>query len=907
MNIAQIQQNLEELVNDISKEEFIFDLLRAYGLPKASITRLKKGDYDLSDKPNEIIWKKRLLFQEVDSEHLHDRIDDLSTNPKVRKHDLRFIVVTDHEYLLAEDTKTRETLDILIEDLPNHFDFFLPWAGMEKTQHVNENPADVKAAEKLARLYDEIKKENTTETEEEVHDLNVFLSRLLFCFFAEDTGIFEEGLFTNSISSHTQQDGSDLQRYLNALFDALDDKEKEDVSEYLKAFPYVNGGLFNTKHEAPKFTKKSRRVIIECGELDWAAINPDIFGSMMQAVITREHREGLGIHYTSVPNIMKVIEPLFLNDLYDEFEKNKYKPKKLHQLLERLSKIKIFDPACGSGNFLIIAYKQLRYFEIKLLKQLQKIQNVATTLDSPQKELIPKSQLSLAASHQLPLFSRIQLSQFYGIEIDDFAHEVATLSLWLAEHQMNLTFKEQFGKSEPSLPLKDSGNIKQGNATRLDWETICKKEEGSEIFVLGNPPYAGQKKQSKLQKEDLKQIFQGKGRYKKLDYISCWFYKAAQYLEKNINYAFVSTNSVCQGGHVELLWPHILEPMGNEIFFAVKDFKWTNNAKKNAGVTCSIIGLRKNTVSGEKNIFHNGIKKKIENINAYLVNADNIIVNKRIDPISNIPKMISGNMALDYGHLMLSEKERNKIIEDYPESSKFIRSTTGGKNLLYGRDKWCLWIEDEELKEAKQIPPILKRINKCQNDRSNGGEVARTLVDRPHQFRYRHVAENNQIVLPLTSSERRDYIPIGFMDSEVIVQQSAQVLMDTEPYIFGLISSKIHMDWVRLVSGRMRMDISYSVGLSYNTFPFPEISDNKKQTIEKYVFRILEEREKHSEKTLAELYDPDKMPKGLRDAHEANDRVIEQCYRNEPFNSDEERLEFLFNRYEKMIAEEETK
>jgi hypothetical protein len=604
---------------------------------------------------------------------------------------------------------------------------------------------------------------------------------------------------------------------------------------------------------------------------------------------------------------MKVIEPLFLNDLYDEFEKNKYKPKKLHQLLERLSKIKIFDPACGSGNFLIIAYKQLRYFEIKVLKQLQKIQNVATTLDSPQQELIPTSQLSLAASHQLPLFSRIQLSQFYGIEIDDFAHEVATLSLWLAEHQMNLKFKEQFGKSEPSLPLKDSGNIKQGNATRLDWETICKKEEGSEIFVLGNPPYAGQKKQSKLQKEDLKQIFQGKGRYKKLDYISCWFYKAAQYLEKNINYAFVSTNSVCQGGHVELLWPHILEPMGNEIFFAVKDFKWTNNAKKNAGVTCSIIGLRKNTVSGEKNIFHNGIKKKIENINAYLVNADNIIVNKRIDPISNIPKMISGNMALDYGHLMLSEKERNKIIEDYPESSKFIRSTTGGKNLLYGRDKWCLWIEDEELKEAKQIPPILKRINKCQNDRSNGGEVARTLVDRPHQFRYRHVAENNQIVLPLTSSERRDYIPIGFMDSEVIVQQSAQVLMDTEPYIFGLISSKIHMDWVRLVSGRMRMDISYSVGLSYNTFPFPEISDNKKQTIEKYVFRILEEREKHSEKTLAELYDPDKMPKGLRDAHEANDRVIEQCYRNEPFNSDEERLEFLFNRYEKMIAEEETK
>ncbi len=901
MNLAQIQENLEVLVNNYSCGGFIYDLLRSYGLAKASITRLKKGEYNLSDNEEEVIWKNKVYYKKAASERLHDVIDELSTEKIVRSHDLRFIIVTDDDRLLAEDTKTKETLDIAISELPKHFDFFLPWAGMEKRQHVNENPADVKAAEKLAKLYDEIKKKNTTDTKEEIHSLNIFLTRLLFCYFAEDTGIFEENLFTNSVDSHTKENGSGLDTYFENLFDVLNDEKREEIRAYLDEFPYVNGGLFKDHHEVPQFTRKSRQIVIECGELDWAAINPDIFGSMMQAVVTPDQREGLGMHYTSVPNIMKVIEPLFLDDLYDAFEKNKFKPRKLHKLLDRISKFKVFDPACGSGNFLVIAYKQLRYFEIKVLKQLQTLHEATTSLDSPQKELIPKSQLSLVSSHQqLPLFSKIQLSQFYGIEIDDFAHEVAQLSLWLAEHQMNAKFYEEFGQSEPTLPLKDAGNIVHGNATRLDWKNVCMKDLDKEIFVLGNPPYAGQKKQSNLQKDDLKNIFENKGRYKKLDYISCWFYKAAKYLEKNVQYAFVSTNSVCQGGHVELLWPYILDSMKNEIYFAVKNFKWTNNAKKNAGVTCSIIGLRKKIVKGNKNIFHNGIKKTVKNINAYLVNADNIIVNKKIKPISNVPKMISGNMALDYSHLMLNKNERKDILDEYPEASKFIRPTTGGKGLLYGKDKWCLWIEDEDLDDAMLVPPISERIKKCEHDRSKGGEVAQTLTDRPHQFRYRHVSEENQIIIPLTSSKRRDYIPIGFMNSEVIVQQSTQVLMDAEPYIFGLISSRIHMDWVKLVSGRMRMDISYSVGLSYNTFPFPKVTNSQKIAIKESVFGILKEREKYPEKNLAELYDPNKMPKGLKQAHHDNDLLIESCYREKGFESKEERLEVLFDLYEKM-------
>lgn len=909
MNITQIETNLQKLMNRFNKETFIYDLLLAYGLPKASITRLQKGNLNLSKVEGEICWKKKLFFKEEPKRDLHITVSELA---KTIKHSERFVIVTDYKTLLAIDTKTDDRLDIELKELPKYYDFFLPWAGMEKAQHPDENPADVKAAVGMAKLFDEIKKDNPDSSPEFIHGLNVFLSRLLFCFFAEDTKIFEDNQFTSAIASHTQADGSDLHTYLDKLFEVLDTdyKDRKSLPAYLNDFPYVNGGLFEKKLKAPVFTRKSRQAIIESGNLNWSAINPDIFGSMMQAVITPEHRGGLGMHYTSVPNIMKVIEPLFLNDLYETFENAKGNPKKLSELLHRLSKLKIFDPACGSGNFLIIAYKELRRLEIRIIQHLLELQKAVDGFKrkTTQEMLfdIPKSQLELAASFQVELFSKIQLNQFYGIELDDFAHEIAQLSLWLAEHQMNVEFKKEFGQSNPTLPLKEAGQITHGNACRINWEDVCPKKKDDEIYILGNPPYLGQKKQNKDQKDDIKLLFSKYKNYKTLDYISCWFIKAAEFINENSSFAFVSTNSICQGNHVPLLWPHIFKGGINEIFFAVKDFKWTNNAKHNAGVTCSIVGVSQKDYD-KKLIFSQNNVLSANNINAYLIDGKNLIVEKRIQPLSKLPKMVSGNMALDDGHLMLTENERHQLIKDYPHSSKFIRETTGGKEFLHTLKRYCLWIEDNQLYEAEKIPFIKNRVQACKEFRENGGDVARTLVNRAHQFRYRHVPNSSQIIVPLTTSERREYIPMDYLSKDIVVQQSAQVLYDPEPYILGVLSSKIHMNWIIAIGGKLETRISYSVGISYNTFPFPTISESRKQEITQCVFRIIEERQKFSEKTLAELYDPDKMPGGLREAHKANDEVIEKCYRARPFESDEERLEFLFKLYEKMIEEEKNK
>lgn len=524
MTIAQIENNLQELVKAFSLDSFVFDLLLAYGSPKATITRLKRGELNQLETKGELLSRKNLFFKEASTDELHATIDELQKKYQKEKKPPRFIIVTDYETLLATDTKTEETLDIKLLDIAKHYDFFLPWAGMEQAQHADENPADVKAAEKMAKLYDEIVKKNEPKTKEEVHALNVFLTRLLFCYFAEDSNIFEDNQFTNAISHHTQVDGSDLDSYLDRLFDVLNIEKRDDsLPEYLKKFPYVNGGLFRTKFPLPKFTMKARSIMMEVGGLDWSEINPDIFGSMMQAVITEEHRGGLGIHYTSVPNIMKVIEPLFLDELYEAFENTKTSKTKLQSLLDRLSNLKIFDPACGSGNFLIIAYKELRTLEIKILKQINKLSNMK------QGELFESKQKPEQLSF-LSFSSGIELTQFYGIELDDFAHEIAILSLWLTEHQMNIQFYKEFGQTAPPLPLPEGGHIVHGNATRVDWEEVCPKEEGDEIYILGNPPYLGSKNQSAEQKSDMDEVFIEFGSYKKLDYISCWFKLASDFI-----------------------------------------------------------------------------------------------------------------------------------------------------------------------------------------------------------------------------------------------------------------------------------------------------------------------------------------------------------------------------------------
>jgi type I restriction-modification system DNA methylase subunit len=906
MNIAQVEQNLQNLIVNFNKDTFVFDLLLAYGLPKASITRLQSGNLNLSKIEGEVSWKKKVLFKPVYNEDLHIAI----TNCKeLTKQEQRFIIVTDFTTLLAVDTKTADTLDIELTALTKHFDFFLPWAGMEKATHQNENPADVKAAEKMAKLFDEIKKDNPDNSPEFIHGLNVFLSRLLFCFFAEDTNIFKLGLFTSSITSHTQVDGSDLSTYLDTLFKVLNTNERtrKNLPAYLNEFPYVNGGLFQHKHITPTFTRRSRQAIIDAGELNWSAINPDIFGSMIQAVITPEHRGGLGMHYTSVPNIMKVIEPLFLNELNEEFETAKYEPKKLNKLLERLGKIKIFDPACGSGNFLIIAYKELRFLEIKILKQLQKLQQASTGFEEYQAtlDLIPKAQLSLAAQYQPTLFSRIELAQFFGIELDDFAHEIAILSLWLAQHQMNQKFKEVFGNSNPTLPLQAGGNIAYGNATRLDWEVVCPKKENDEIYILGNPPYLGGKLHSKEQKDDMSIVFNGFDKYNNIDYIGCWFYKASKYLQFNIKSAFVTTNSISQGTQVNDLWPFIFKS-DIEIDFAVKDFIWSNNAKNKAGVICSIIGLRK-TNNNIKFLYINLFKKTAKNINAYLIDAPNIFIEKRTVPLSSFPLMIQGNIALDDGYLQLSPTEKEELTREFPESVLLVRRIYGSAELINKIERYCLWITNDNLELAMSIKPIRERIENVKKVRINGATNAKSCANRPHQFCMLNTTNEIQIVLPRVSSIRRDYIPMDFLDKSNIISDAAQVILDAKPDTFSVLNSKIHVLWVKSFAGKLKNDFRYSAGICWYSFPFPQISEAQKQELTQCAFRVLEERENHSEKTLAQLYDPDKMPEGLREAHRLNDLAVERCYRSKPFESDEERLEYLFKLYEKMIAEEKVK
>ena len=905
MNIAQVENNLQNLIKNFSEDTFIFDLLLAYGLPKASITRLQNGNLNLSKVQGEVSWKKKVLFKPIENEDLHVAITKCKEETKQEQ---RFIIVTDFKTLLAVDTKTSDTLDIELEVLPNHFDFFLPWAGMEKATHKNENPADVKAAEKMAKLFDEIKKDNPDNSPEFIHGLNVFLSRLLFCFFAEDTNIFKKGLFTNSIKSHTQTDGSDLSNYLDKLFDVLNthDRNRNNLPAYLMEFPYVNGGLFEHKHKTPFFTRRSRQAVIDAGELVWSAINPDIFGSMIQAVITPEHRGGLGMHYTSVPNIMKVIEPLFLNELNEEFENGKYEPKRLNKLLERLGKIKIFDPACGSGNFLIIAYKELRFLEIKILVQLQELQKAAIGFEPYQLELIPKAQLTLAAQYQPTLFSRIELAQFFGIELDDFAHEIAILSLWLAQHQMNQKFKEVFGESTPTLPLQAGGNIVHGNATRADWEKVCPKKENDEIYILGNPPYLGFNERSKEQKEDMEFAFKNIKNIQRLDYIGCWFIKATDFIKNsNSSYAFVSTNSICQGEQVSLLWPYVFNN-NQELFFAHTSFKWSNNAKSKAAVICIIVGI-KNSNQNIKHIFSENKVKLAKSISPYLVEAGQTVMEQRTTSISNFPDMALGSSGIDGSNLVLSSEDKNRFISEDAKSSIFIKSYVGGQDFLDKNERYCLWIDDDKVSDALEIELVKDRIDKCKNYRLTAGRDAKKGALVPHRFFYRKHKEEDAIIIPMTSSERRDYIPIGYFEKGTIFSNGVFVIYKPEIFMFSILSSKIHMSWVKITSGRLKSDYRYSVNLTYNTLPFPKISEAQKQELTQCAFRILEERENHSEKTLSQLYDPEKMPQGLREAHRLNDLAVERCYRSKPFETDEERLEYLFKLYEQMIAEEKQK
>lgn len=884
MNIDTLEQTLQSLVANPGPESFLYDLLLAYDQPKAAITRLQKGDYNLEKKrPNVVLWKQKLYYRYERHLDLHALIDVVKQDTAITRHSPRFIILTNMQHLVAVDTKTQNTLDIELVDLPKYFDFFLPWAGMEKQQFQSENPADVKAAERMGRLYDLIQKDNPAFDR---HALNLFLSRLLFCFFAEDTGIFGDNQFTNAVGSHTAEDGSDLAGYLQKLFRVLALRERGEFPAFLQAFPYVNGGLFEKNYPVPQFSVKSRKLILECGALNWKAINPDIFGSMIQAVVHDEQRSHMGMHYTSVVNIMKVIEPLFLNELAEELAKAAGNEGKLVKLLDRLYHLRIFDPACGSGNFLIIAYKELCRLEIAIFRELQGLNTKWKTAKSG-----------------------IRLTQFYGIELDDFAHETAKLSLWLTEHQMNMAFREVFGDAKPTLPLQSGGNIVCGNATRLNWETICPKTKDHETYILGNPPFYGKKEQTKEQKNEIKLIFNEISGYGLLDYVACWYFNALKMITGTKHKcAFVSTNSIVQGEQSSILWRYLDSKFDVNIFFAHRSFKWKNNARDIAGVYCVIIGLS-NSKSIKKVIYQYGKDdtssiKFPEKINNYLIDYKNIFISRRTSPLSNFPIIIEGITPLDDGILSFTEYEYIEFIKKEPESRKWFKPWVTGSSFINGQKLYCLWLVGITKNELDSLPLVRKKVSQVKFFRENS-KSSQKFANEPWLFRETTI-DKNYLIIPKTSSENRKYIPIGYVNDS-ITSSSSLILNNFAPWQFGVLSSHMHMTWMRTIAGRLKTDYRYSATLCYNTFPFPDISDKQKAKLEEHVFAVLDEREKHPEKTMAQLYDPDKMPDALRQAHHNMDIAIEQCYRAKPFSSDEERLEYLFKLYEEMIAKEKAR
>lgn len=907
INLKDIEEKVKPLAGKASyNKEFIFDLLAAYGRSAGNITRLRNGQLNIANDKDSEVAQKGIVYFKPTADNVYAVIDDLQSDPTVVRYSTRFVIVTDYKKLLAFDTKTSEPLDIDIADIDKHFAFFLPWAGMEKAQYANENHADVKAAEKMAKLFDEIIAFNKSGDAKYYHGLNVFFMRLLFCYFAEDTLTFEKGQFTKAIESYTQQDGSDVSWFISELFISLDIEDKTGYPAHIAAFPYVNGSLFRGSQVIPEFNKAARDLLLECGKLNWSSVNPDIFGSMIQAVVNPGQRAGLGMHYTSVPNILKTIEPLFLDELKEEFTKNYDDVKKLEKLLGRIGAIKVFDPACGSGNFLIIAYKELRKLEHAILER----------------------QAELGSANRI-LFSRINIENFYGIEIDDFAHEVAILSLWIAKHQMNLEFAEKFGVELPLIPLKEAGHIVQGNAARLDWNKVCpnKPSRGTgrqvqtaiigqpheqtelpveglvwdEIYLIGNPPYQGAKLQDKSQKEDYKYVFNSEAYSKNLDYISLWFIKGARYIAgTNARLAFVSTNSICQGDHVGLFWPHIYKHEV-EIGFAHTSFKWANNAKGNAGVICIIVSLR-NISKQTKFLFVDGLIHEVSNINPYLSPSfTNIIVESRRRPLFNLPVMVSGSMPRDGGHFALTKEEKDKLVSSYPNSKQFIRRYVGSQELIRSIERYCIWIRDEDVDLASAIRPIAERLKKVAEFReASKADSTKAYSNRPHRFVQISYEEKDALVIPLLSSERRDYIPMDFFSKHTVVSNLAFAIYDAKPHVFGLLSSRMSMAWIRAVGGRLKSDLRISSAITYNNFPVPTLSEDSKRYLDEKVFGVLDSRSNHTQLTLAAMYDPDKMPEDLRKAHSELDQAVESVYRKKPFDNDEERLSYLFELYEEM-------
>ncbi|MCP5218683.1 class I SAM-dependent DNA methyltransferase [Comamonas sp. w2-DMI] len=906
MNAVEIEQAITDLAEQpFDRAEFPYAFLEAFGNKATTIKRLRAGASNKSDLGG-VLQTSNIHILTCDVGRVTQTLAALKASPATAKAKAKFILATDGADFEAEDLASGETVACAFKDFPDHFGFFLPLAGISTVRQISENAFDIRATSRLNRLYVELLKDNPEwGTAERRHDMNKLMARLIFCFFAEDTDIFiGKGRFTETVAQMSAKDSSNTHEVIATLFRAMNTKREDraaaKIPRWAEDFPYVNGALFSGGDEVPRFSKIARSYLLHVGGLDWTKINPDIFGSMIQAVAEDEERGELGMHYTSVPNILKVLNPLFLDDLRAKLEEAGDNARVLLNLRKRIAKIRVFDPACGSGNFLVIAYKEMRAIEAEINRRR----------GEPDRA------------------SEIPLTNFRGIELRDFPAEIARLALVIAEYQCDVLYRGQKLALAEFLPLRNENWITCGNALRLDWLSVCPptgtdvkvladdlfetpldqaeidfENEGGETYICGNPPYQGSVGQTAQQKEDMARVLAPLLKtYKDLDYVAAFVLKAAQFNNfTGAASAFVTTNSITQGEQVAMLWPLVFKEC-NTINFAHTSFLWSNLASNKAAVTCVILGLTTNPGS-ERKLFGEGTVRSCANISPYLVAADTVIVTKRSSALSAIGHMQSGNKPTDGGHLTPSTEEKDQIIAASPDARRFLKRYVGSRELINGGARWCIWIEDDDLEEVNRIDILRDRLEKVREMRlSSNGAQANENAATPHRFVFAPHSRHAAIAVPNVSSERRLFLPCEITGYDTVVSNLASVIYDAPLWNLALIASRLHLVWIATVCGRLKTDIRYSNTLGWNTFPVPTLTDKNKVDLTRCAEDILLAREHHFPATIADLYDPENMPADLRAAHDRNDEVLERIYIGRRFKNDTERLEKLFDLYTKMTA-----
>jgi hypothetical protein len=907
LNAVEIEEAISQLADQpFAPENFPYAFLEAFGNKETTIKRLRTGASNKSDLGG-VLQTNNIHIATCDTGQVTKTLTALKESPATAKAKAKFILATDGVNVEAEDLASGETVACAYKDFPDHFGFFLPLAGITTVRQIAENAFDIRATSRLNRLYVELLKDNPAwGTAERRHDMNHLMARLIFCFFAEDTDIFKgTRLFTDAIAQMSAKDSSNTHEVIGELFRAMntkiEDRESAKIPRWADAFPYVNGGLFSDNMDVPRFSRIARSYLLHIGNLDWTKINPDIFGSMIQAVAEDEERGALGMHYTSVPNILKVLNPLFLDDLRAKLEDAGDNPRKLLNLRDRIKRIRVFDPACGSGNFLVIAYKEMRAIEAEI--------------NRPRGEPDRRSD--------------IPLTNFRGIELRDFPAEVARLALIIAEFQCDVLYRGQKEALAEFLPLDAQNWITCGNALRLDWRSICPptgtgvklrgddlfstpldqaqiefENEGGETYICSNPPYKGSKWQNVEQKDDLARAWNKHPHLAKTtDFVSGWIARYLDYADAvpDAAAAFVTTNSVCQGQQASEIWPAVFG-RGLEIRFAHLPFDWSNLASHNAGVTVIILGLGKKSASSKK-LFDGDLVRECALIGPYLVPNMPKAVEKLNEPIGPQSKMLFGNMPRDGGHLFLAFDEAGELRSNQ-DSQDFVRRFVGSDEVISGKQRYCLWIEDDDVDRAAANSFISGRLELvAANRKESPAESTRDFAARPHRFvQIAGQAQQTVIVVPRVSSENRNFLPVAYLTNEYVIGDRNFALYDAPLWNMALIASRLHWVWIATVCVRMRTDFSYSNTLGWNTFPLPTLTEKNKADLTRCAEDILLAREAHFPATIADLYDPDNMPDDLRAAHERNDEVLERIYIGRRFKNDTERLEKLFDLYTRMTV-----